>query len=59
MYTAIGLTEGESQFRYRLGRNAGKKYTRSDHRVGEHIADTPTRNAKKSRAAKPGNKTED
>jgi hypothetical protein len=36
-----------------------EKYTRSDHRVGEHIADASPRNAEKSRAAKPGNKTED
>jgi len=35
-----------------------KKYTRSDHRVGEHIADASPRNAEKSRAETPGNKTE-
>ena len=58
MYTAIGLTKGESQFRHRLGRNAGR-YTRSNHRVGEHIADAPPRNAEESCAAEPGNKTED
>jgi hypothetical protein len=35
------------------------KYTRSDCRVGEHIADASSRNAEKSRGAEPGDKTED
>ncbi len=56
MYTAIGLISEVS--RYQLDENAGK-YTRSDHRIGEHIADTSPRNAKKGRAAKPSSKTED
>ena len=36
-----------------------EKNTRSDGRVGEHITDTSSRDAKKCRAAKTGGETED
>jgi hypothetical protein len=45
----------ESQ--YRLGLNA-RKNTRSDGRVGEHIANASPRDAKKCRTAKPSGETE-